>query len=286
MSCVVRISELYVMRHNEYMKDNSIFQTVVFVIFTMILSGCQYFSTDSQINYGMNHYKMGLYDRAIPYLLSAVKELENKEPTDPRLPQILIALGNMAISTKEENRVEDFFQRALKAAEKLTPTDTVQIRNALVHLGLYYHAHDREQEAVPLLKRASLISEDSANQVLYAIDLDNLGQAIDKLGRHEEANQLSLKALNVLDSLTQGEEEVKARGVILYNLAWSYMTQQKFSDAEQLYKQALNLLEDKASAQVESWRIKTVLKGYAKLLRQTNRIEEAKTLESRADQIQ
>jgi len=37
---------------------------------TVSLSGCLYFSTERQINYGLNHYEMGLYDLAIPPLMT------------------------------------------------------------------------------------------------------------------------------------------------------------------------------------------------------------------------
>lgn len=267
------------------MKQINVIKLVILIAFTLTTLNCQYFSTDSQINYGLNHYKMGLYDRAIPFLLSAVEDIENEEPTDPRLPQVLIALGNMATNKKDEARAEDFFRRALKAAEKLSPVNNVQIRNSLVHLGLFYRARDRAKEAVPLLKRATTISEEATNKVLFAIDLDNLGLAIDQLGRHEEANQLSLKALDVLDSLTPSNEDAKTRGVILYNLAWSYMNQKRYTEAEKLYQKSLALLEDESLGPVENWRIKTILKGYANLLRQTKRIAEANTMESRAEQL-
>jgi hypothetical protein len=57
--------------------------TTLVVCITASLSGCQYFSTEYQINYGLNHYEMGLYDLAIPPLMTAAKSLEGKSRPIP-----------------------------------------------------------------------------------------------------------------------------------------------------------------------------------------------------------
>lgn len=228
---------------------------------------------------------MGLYDKAIPALVSAAKALESSDYPDPRLPQVLNALGNMAISTGEGHRAEDFFLRALKSAEKLTPEDKMKTRNTLVHLGLFYSERDRAKEAVPLLERAARISEEGTDRVLFAIDLDNLDLNFERLNLHKKSNTLSLKAVEILDSLPPEKEDVVTRALILYNLAWSYKNQKRYTEAEPLYRKSLYLFENETRGQIQNWQIKTVLKGYANLLRQTNRNDEAVVMESRIKQF-
>src|SRR6185369_7189916 len=82
----------------------------------LAICGCHYFSTEDQINYGLNHYKMGAYGEAIPALISAARSLEKENPPDPRLVDVLLALGSMAESERRDDLAADFYPRALKAA--------------------------------------------------------------------------------------------------------------------------------------------------------------------------
>jgi tetratricopeptide (TPR) repeat protein len=173
----------------------------------------------------------------------------------------------------------------LKAAEALRPADEAQTRNALVDLGLFYARKGREKEAIPLLERAAGISAGLPQRYLDAIDLDNLAIALDQLKRHSEANALSMKALAVLDSVPPGGLEDRTRGVILHNVARSYVDQGRYGEAEKLYRDSLTILEAGSSRDVESWRLRIVLKNYAGLLRQTGREAEAQALERRAAAI-
>ena len=243
--------------------------------FSALLSGCHYFSTESQINYGLNHYRMGLYNQAIPPLLSAAKSLEDDSPTDPRLVDVLIALGMMAMAQKRDDLAVDFFPRALKAAETLQPPDDTRLRNALVHAGMYYSGHERAHEAVPLLERAAAISQKFDDQELHAIDLDNLGNAHQTLKQYEKAVELQLKSLEVANSLSA--PKFPTRATILHNLGRSYMEQGKLKEAEPLLKEALDILSA-GGPEVEAWRVKTAKKSYAELLRRTGRSAEADRL--------
>src|SRR5262245_10277070 len=93
---------------------------VLMLALSTLVVGCA--STEQQINYGLNHYELGLWGPAtIRPLVSAANSLEKTSPPDPRLPRILLALGTMAESHKRDDLAEDFFRRALKAAEALRP---------------------------------------------------------------------------------------------------------------------------------------------------------------------
>lgn len=247
------------------------------IYFVALLSGCVILSTERQINYGLNHYKMGLFNHAIPPLVSAAESLEKKSPPDPRLVEVLIALGEMAASTKRNDLAADFFPRALKAAEALKPQDNVRLRNSLVHLGNFYLA-GRAAEAVPLLTRAEVISRTLEDQVLHAIDQDNLALAYQGTKDYARANALSLQALETLKNVKTGNLVPRTKGIILYNLGYSHMETGRYKEAEAHFKESLALLQSDPAG-VESWRVKTVIKAKADLFRRTGRNKEADDLE-------
>jgi len=242
--------------------------------------GCLYFSTERQISYGLTHYEMGLYEQAIPPLMTAARSLEKESPPDPRLVDVLIALGTMAVSEERNDLAGDFFARALKAAEALRPADERRLRNALVNLGMFYAQDDRRpREAIPLLERAAAISSGYGDRELYAIDLDNLGFACQQAGMYAEGSKHSLEALAVIETVSTGSEREKTRGVILHNLAMSYAGEGRNAEAEERFRQSVAVLE--SAPGVEPWRLETARHSYAEFLRRTGRAKEARELESR-----
>lgn len=248
-----------------------------------LLSGCTTVSTEQQINYGLNHYRMGLYGHAIPPLMSAAESLDHTTPADPRLVDVLIALGEMAQGTKRNDLAAGFLPRAVKVAESLEPQDAARLRNSLVHLGNFYLA-ERPADAVPLLARAEEISRTMGDQVLHAIDQDNLAQAYQATKDYRLASALGLRALDTLSRATTGKLLTRTKGVILHNLGYTYMEMGRLEEAEARFKESLIVLRS-APAEVESWRINTVTNSYAKLLRRTGRVQEANEFEkqSKAD---
>ncbi len=254
--------------------------TVLAALITLC-SGCHYFSTESQINYGLNHYKMGLYNQAIPPLISAAESLEKENPPDPRLVDVLVALGTMAQAEKRDDLAANFYPRALKAAEALRPTDNTRLRNALVHAGIFYSGHEQTPEALPLLQRAAAISERLEDREYHAIDLDNLALAHQNLKQYLEASELQLRALKVTNELKSGQYLSGTKGTILHNLGSSYVELGRYKDAEKYFKESIAVLTS-VGREVEPWRVNTAKKSYADLLRRTGRTEEAKKLEAPA----
>ena len=185
------------------------------------LSGCLYMSTDRQVSYGLTHFEMGLYNQAIPPLVTAANSLEKENPSDPRFVDVLIALGSMAQSEKRYDLADNFYPKALKVAETLQPVDHVRLRNALVNLGMYSMSRQRLQDAVPLLIRACTLSEKFEKREFHAIDLDNLATAYHSLKLVQQASELQLKALQVVNQVT-GENilaRTKARFFTISRLA-------------------------------------------------------------------
>jgi tetratricopeptide (TPR) repeat protein len=250
------------------------------VVFLSLLAGC--LSTDQLIGTGLAHYKMGADGAAVPRLLQGVRELEQSNPTDPRLVTALIALGEMAASDKKYTLSEDFFRRALAKAESLQPPDDTLLRNANVSIGFFYLNRDRSEDAALFFERTLIISERNGSwkRTLYAVDLDNLAVARFRTNRFNEADDLSLKAIAILEGMQTDQEVAKHKGLVLSNLAYSYQKQGRNSEAETLFRRSLEILDPPGGPPVgEAWRIKGLRKVYADFLRQQNRNEEANFIE-------
>lgn len=255
-------------------------------VLLLISSGCLV-STEHQINYGLNHFNMGLYNQAIPALVNAANSLEKTNPPDPRLPQILVALGDMANSEGRNDLAEGFYKRALNSAEHLAKPNNTLLRNSLVHGGNFYLNIDRPAEGLPLLQRAVAISETNPEfpRTLYAIDLDNLGQAYYRLNRHPEGRALSVQALSVLGHAKSEPEALKARGIVFYNLAMSYKDLNENAEAEANFRNSLEILSPSTGHKAGSpSEIRVLITAYANFLRKLGRGDDAKQIEARIEQ--
>src|SRR5258708_28522818 len=131
---------------------------VASIALTIVLSGCLYVSTERQINYGLNHYEMGLYDLAIPPLVTAAESLEKGSPPDARLVDVFLALGDMAVKKDRKDLATGFYARALRASETLKPTDNKRLRNVLVTSVMFYTYNGLPKDDLPLLQPAAAIS--------------------------------------------------------------------------------------------------------------------------------
>lgn len=251
------------------MLKNKILILFLFPIF--ILFGCA--STSQNIDSGLWHYNAGLYDEAIPRLLSGTESLNKSNPSDTRLPSAYLALAHMAANDKRFDIAEKYYKQAISVAEKYNSNDKRIIRNVSSSAGNYYLDNRQYSEAIPLLERAVAISKnnESIARKLYAIDLDNLGLANDAVGHHVETDILSQKALNVLSTLSSTPEILSIRGVVFYNIAYRNAERGNVTEAKQYYKRALSdiLVSD------ESWRIKTVKTNYSEFLKKLGRNAEA-----------
>ena len=237
-----------------------------------LVAGLAHADTERDINYGLNHYHMGLYKQAIRPLQSAARDLEGKSPPDPRLVEVLIALGNMAAAEKRQDLADGFFPRALKAAEALQPPDERKVRNALSNMGLYL-ARERREQSLAALQRAAGISArfQGEEQVMHAIDLDNIAFAYQQLKRYPEAAEQGQKALARVKPLTQGKYLARTKGVIMHNLASTYVELQRYPEAEALFAESLAVLRAAPRGEVESWRFKVAEDARADLLKRTGR---------------
>ena len=174
---------------------------------------------------------------------------------------------------------EEWFLAADRVAARFGPSDP---RGALTlaNLADFYHAQARDDEAEPLYWESLALLEriDGPDAPRVARFVADLAAFFTVLDRYEEAEPLYFRALDALEwELGPAHLDVL---VIRTGLAGLYLQQMRYTEAEAIYRVVLAaLLEAPAPDQDQ---LVTVLEEYALLLRQTDRENDALTLEARA----
>ena len=233
----------------------------IILISSLLLLGCT--STEGNVNYGLNHYDMGLFNHAIPSLLSSTPELEKQTPSDPRVTRAYLALGIMAKADKMYNKAEEFMLKALSTAELVVENKNTHIRNAHNTIGNFYISQKKYKSALPHLEKALVISErENKDPVLTAIDIDNIALVYSELGEHSKSLELSNKALALNDKASNHKHYLRTKGVILFNQGKTYERLNQFDSAVKNYDASIKVLSELVNTKPhESWRIDVVKKA-------------------------
>lgn len=243
---------------------------LVQIILMCVLISCK--STEGDMNYGLSHYKMGLYDHAIPRLLSATPDLEKSDPYDPRITQAYLALGTMARADKMYDRSEYYYLKALSTAEILKTHKNLHLRNAKNTLGNFYISQKRFDKALPLLIDAVALSQNmNSDRILRAIDLDNVALVQAELGKSKEAIKLSIQALDLIENSREHRLYNRTKGIILYNQGKNLEKFSLFDQALDCYEKSIESLKIHATNKPrENWRVELVEKRKSELIAKHN----------------
>lgn len=232
--------------------------------FIFLLVGCT--STEGNVNYGLNHYDMGLYHYAIPSLLKSVPELEKTAPLDQRVTRGYLALGIMAENDKQYEKAEHFLIKALETAQIVNLNRNTHIRNAHSTLGNFYLNREKYDFALKHLSQAFDISnEENLKPTLIAIDLDNLALVHAELGEYVKSLALSKQALELNEQSPTHKYYLRTKGIVYFNRAKTYelINENKLAkDNYDLSIEALILLVK--TAPYEQWRLDLVKKEKTK----------------------
>lgn len=247
-------------------------------------TGCMV-RTDRKIAYGLSHYEMGLYNVAVGPLLEAADRIEDEDPTDPRLPAVLDALGHMAASMDRPDLAEGFFRRGVEKTARLDPPDDRETYRALTSFGDFLRVQERSAEAIPLLERARDISASwNDDRLGHAIALDNLSLAYADAGRWDDAMAASASACEVLDAMPPSADVTRTRSVVLYNRAANLAIQGEHEAADAEFRDAIQTFEQANAQQArEGWRLGVMLRRYAAFLRERGREADAERIEARRE---
>lgn len=243
-------------------------------IFSIIflLVGCA--STESNVNYGLNHYDMGLYNHAIPPLLKSIPELEKSDPTDQRVSRGYLALGIMAENDKRYAKAEIFLKKALETSQIVTLNRSTHIRNAHNTLGNFYLNRKKYDIALIHLNQALDISnQENLEPTLIAIDLDNLALVHSELGEHKKSLKLSKQAIELNEQSPSHQHYLLTKGIVYFNQAKTYELINENKLAETNYDLSIKALAKLVQTEsYEQWRLDLVKKEKAKFMASTMKI--------------
>ncbi|MDO7085589.1 tetratricopeptide repeat protein [Pseudocolwellia sp. AS88] len=230
----------------------------------LLLSGCA--STEGNVNYGLNHYDMGLYNHAIPPLLKSVPELEKSAPIDQRVTRGYLALGIMAENDKRYEKAEIFLKKALETSQIVTLNRSTHIRNAHNTLGNFYLKREQYDTALIHLNQALDISkEENLEPTLIAIDLDNIALVHSELGEHKKSLELSKQALLLNEKSPSHKYYLRTKGIVYFNQAKRYELINENKLAEKNYDLSIEAFAILIQTEpYEQWRLDLVKKEKAK----------------------
>jgi tetratricopeptide (TPR) repeat protein len=232
---------------------------------------------------------------------------------DPRMgpyhPATAIASVNLALVYQDLGKYEDseqVFKRAVEITERGFGPDALEVANCLDLYAELLTRMKRTDDARDKKVRASAIRARRDQQArtraivdskqLLTLKEQQLGpnhldvaEAAGSLGslyqedrQYKEAEVLFKRALAIRESVA-GKEDLGTAGE-LQRLALLYAEQNRYPEAEPISKRALAVLE-KEFGQNNPVRTLPILENYANVLRKLGRLEEAQTLETRAQEI-
>ncbi len=204
-------------------------------------------------------------------------------PDDDDFAELLRNLGAAYVDDAKYSEAEPLLQQALTIYERLDGNDAPDVGRTLNNLGAMYYYMGKYDQAEQAYERVEPIFTHmlGANNPNIASININLAELDWRHGRYRQAQARLNHALDILHKSVQpgGGSE----GTADYDMGNVLRDAGKPKEAEPYYQRALQIrdsLDGKSTGPVAE-----VLTAYAKLLRQTGRTAEAKTMETRAKAI-
>jgi CHAT domain-containing protein/Tfp pilus assembly protein PilF len=221
----------------------------------------------AQTKFGRNHIK---YSDALTYLAYFHEQLGHHAEADPLArrtlsiaentfganhPNLAGPLNNLANICWHRGRyaeAEALHKRGLAIKEKTLGANHLSVAGSLGNLGLVYEDQGRYAEAEVVYKRALAITESALgpNHPRVAGALHNLANTYYNLNRYSEAEALEKRSLAIKEAAANGLSGDVTVGIVgndvaasLYNLARLYRAQDRYAEAEPLYRRSLELWE-------------------------------------------
>ncbi len=272
---------------------------------------------------GKQAYDTGDYREAVSQYTHALDAAGTLEPQDKRVTDTLSRLAEAHLNLGEMAEAEELYRRALPLQRKLTGVDSEQVATILQNLGSIYQDVGRVDEAEAAYNEALKMRETvlGLDHPEYADTLVNFASLRRQMGHDAEAEDLNKRALalcqkakqlrcvaTVFDNLgslyfekgrldealdvyskgratwvTIGGKEHLDYAISTANLARVYTQLKRYKDAEPLLKETLPIFE-MAYGQ-DGAPLAGYYKGYARLLTNLNRSDEAEVYERKATAI-
>ena len=197
------------------------------------------------------------------------------------------SLSGLSAALRGQGRYADsesVIRKQLQLLEMTYGEHNPDYAKTLNNLGLLLSEQKKYKEAEEIHRRALSLREkyDEPPRRNVAVSLLNLGKIYYEQGKNSEAEALFNQARNIFINIPREEiisEDIDSLLMCEHNLALVYVEQKKYDEAEFRYKAVIALTE-KFKGEMHPDLLLT-LENYAKLLRLTNRPEQAVKLENR-----
>jgi tetratricopeptide (TPR) repeat protein len=237
---------------------------------------------------GRCYSQLGLHDHAaIAYRRSA--RIFRTEAGDPRLPVVLLALGN-AVRKSNASEAEELYKEAAAIWEKKGQLESAT--PAWMNLGIVCSDQKRFEDAIDYYERVRRVRESSATPaVKLGVLYNNLASCYRKMARYNEAHQAIERSISILTrpgALRPNEGSsvgasfgtkgmiLRDEGRVLESLEWFRRACDEFENQPspnfenvmeelQHLASALTLLDRKAEARATEERIREVRKAAAEI---------------------
>jgi Tfp pilus assembly protein PilF len=187
-------------------------------------------------------YDKGLYDRALPLAIDALKIVD--VPEYKNNSSVAISLNNLGAIYKAQGKyaeAEPLLKRAVEIEEKSLGPDHELVALSLNNLAVIYRIQGRYAEAEPLYKRELQIRENfyGPKKQPVATSLNNLALLYRDEGKYEQAEVLFKQSLEMMER-TMGSYHPYVV-TVLNNLADTYRKQGKYIEADKLDQQIASI---------------------------------------------
>ena len=185
---------------------------------------------------------------------------------------------------KEKNaHSEHVYSNSLALAEKKLGPDHPETADLLSNLALLLHKQGKHAEAETLHQKALRIRENSlgTEHPKVATSLNNLALLYRDQGRNAEAQELWERSVAIVEKAF-GPEHPKT-ALRISNLADLFYIQRKYDRAEPLYQRLVAILEKGLEGKRPD--VTASLTNYMELLRNTDRQEEARQVQTRIETV-
>lgn len=206
------------------------------------------------------------------FLNLATSECEKINEEDKLGFKAFEQLAELLIARQRYSEAEVALEKYLSLLDKTPALKHLSSASTLHKLGNIKLKTDNPSGAEDSFKRALAVEEQyfARNQPTLKQNLKGLAAAYYQQKNYADATEVLIKLIPILENPPGSEHELVDS---LNTLAIIYTTQQKYGEAEALFKRALS-----ASAKLSGSLNLTVRANYASLLRQLNRVEEADKL--------
>lgn len=170
------------------------------------------------------------YEAAEDLFKSSLQDIEKVEPLSSLNRALLLSgLGRLYLSQNRYSEAEPLLKESLKIRQEILEPNDMDIVNSLDNLAGLYVNKQEFLKAEPLFKKALEIKEKTLkpNDPRLASTINNLATTYSRRG-DARAEDLFKKAISVDNNSTYKN-----------NLAWFYLTNKRYVEAEPLFKEIL-----------------------------------------------